>query len=170
MVNASELTQVACMVGMDLPAAILLNVDDSGFGFFEIDLPSIKVFEESLSKVSDPLDRSVVISNVIAMMRQLSYPATRMPIIMHQLLKEDNINLISAMTSAFHLAQTVFLPHETKQRFNKEIAQFFFKKVRADRGKRELQLFCIEKALPFVTEKEHLRICADLVKTGFLVI
>ena len=71
------------MVCKDLPAAILLNVDDWGFGYFEIDLASIKVFEECLSRVSDSLDRSVVISNVIAMMRQLSYPATRLPIIMH---------------------------------------------------------------------------------------
>lgn len=39
------------MIGKELPAAFLLNLDDWGFGYFELDLPSVKVFEESLSKV-----------------------------------------------------------------------------------------------------------------------
>jgi hypothetical protein len=39
------------MIGKDLPSAILLNADDWGFGYFELDLPSVKVFEESLCKV-----------------------------------------------------------------------------------------------------------------------
>lgn len=71
------------MIGKDLPAAFLLNADDWGFGYFELDLASVKVFEESLCNVKDSLDRAVIISNVIAMMRQLTYPATRMPIIMN---------------------------------------------------------------------------------------
>jgi hypothetical protein len=57
------------MIGMNLPSAILLNADDWGFGYFELDLPSVKVFEESLCKVEDSLDRTVIISNIIAMMR-----------------------------------------------------------------------------------------------------
>lgn len=65
----NELTKVPQMVGKELPAAFLLNSDDWGFGFFELDLASVKVFEESLSKVQDSLDRAVIISNVIAMMR-----------------------------------------------------------------------------------------------------
>jgi len=40
-----ELTQVPQMIGKELPAAFLLNSDDQGFGFFEIDLASVKVFE-----------------------------------------------------------------------------------------------------------------------------
>lgn len=89
-ISANELTVVSEMIGKDLPAAFLLNSDDWGFGYFELDLASVKVFEESLCKVKDSLDRVVIISNVIAMMRQLTYPATRMPIIMNQLLDEEN--------------------------------------------------------------------------------
>jgi hypothetical protein len=48
-----ELTQVPQMIGKELPAAFLLNSDDQGFGFFEIDLASVKVFEESLCRVVD---------------------------------------------------------------------------------------------------------------------
>ena len=68
-IGRNELTQVPQMVGKELPAAFLLNADDWGFGFFEVDLPSVKVFEESLSQVQNSLDRAVIIANVIAMMR-----------------------------------------------------------------------------------------------------
>ena len=49
------------MIGKELPAAVLLNSDDWGFGYFELDEGSVKVFEQSLSKVSNQLDRAVVI-------------------------------------------------------------------------------------------------------------
>ena len=78
------------MIGKDLPAAFLLNSGDWGFGYFELDMPSVKVFEENLCRVQDSLDRAVIISNVIAMMRLLAYPATRMPLIMNQLMGESN--------------------------------------------------------------------------------
>jgi aminopeptidase N len=67
--NAAELTQVPSLIGKDLPAAFLLNSEDWGFGYFELDLASVKVFEDKLGKVKDSLNRAVIISNIIAMMR-----------------------------------------------------------------------------------------------------
>lgn len=99
-------------------------------------------------------------------MRQLTYPATRMPIIMNQLMNEDNQNLINALFGAFVLAQQVYLPPETVPRFNKEVAQFFFRKAKSDQGNEKLQMFCLEKATAFVTEKDHLKLCADWIHTG----
>jgi hypothetical protein len=154
--SASELTPLPCMIGKDLPAAFLLNSGDWGFGYFELDMPSVKVFEENLSRVQDSLDRAVIISNVIAMMRLLVYPATRMPIVMNQLMGESNQNLINALFAAFLLAQQVYLPPETLPRFNKEVAQFFFRKTRQDKGDERLQIFCLEKAIQFVMDKNHL--------------
>lgn len=103
------------------------------------------------------------------MMRQLTYPATRMPIIMNQLMREDNQNLINALFGAFVLAQSVYLPPETVPRFNKEVAQFFFRKAREDKGDEKLQIFCIEKAIQFVTEKDHLKLCSEWIMTGKLM-
>jgi hypothetical protein len=42
---AQELTPIPDLNGEDLPAAILVNSDDWGFGYFELDEPSVKVFE-----------------------------------------------------------------------------------------------------------------------------
>jgi len=42
-----------------------------------------------------------VIGQLILMMRQLAYPATRMPIVMNQLIDEQNQNLINALYGAF---------------------------------------------------------------------
>jgi hypothetical protein len=44
-IDAKELTTIECMVGKQNPAAILLNADDWGFGYFEMGENSIKVFE-----------------------------------------------------------------------------------------------------------------------------
>lgn len=44
-----------------MPGAILLNSDDWGFGHFQMDDMSIKVFEERLAKVENKVDRAVVI-------------------------------------------------------------------------------------------------------------
>ena len=112
-----------------MPAAILLNNDDWGFGYFCLDDDSIKVFEEKLSFINSALNRSVIIGQLIIMMRQLAYPATRMPIVMNQLMEEKNQNLINALNSAFLLAQSTYLPPEAVPKFNKETAAFYFKKA-----------------------------------------
>lgn len=125
----------------------MLNSDDWGFGYFKIDATSIKVFESKLSKVEDPLDRAVIINNFTAMMRQLDYPSTRMPLLLNQLLFESNVNLLSALDGALLQAKKVYLPPETIPKFNKEVASILFKKAAQDRGDERLQLFCVEKAL-----------------------
>lgn len=44
------------------------------------------------------------------MVRQLAYPATRLPIIMNQLTEEKNQNLINAVWGQLLAARTNFLP------------------------------------------------------------
>lgn len=66
-----------------MPAALLLNCDDWGFGHFILDDQAIKVFEDKLSRVESKIDRAVVIGQLITMMRQVEYPATRMPTVMN---------------------------------------------------------------------------------------
>lgn len=70
------------MVGKPVPDAFLLNAEDWGFGHFELDAASVKVFEQSLHKVDSQIDRAVIIGQFTAMMRQIEYPATRLPIVM----------------------------------------------------------------------------------------
>ena len=71
------------MVGKEAPAGILLNSDDWGFGHFVLDGASIKVLEEGLANLDSKLDRAVVISQLVCMMRQIEYPAQRLLKIMH---------------------------------------------------------------------------------------
>ena len=103
-------------------------------------------------------------------MRQIEYPATRMPLIMNQLLDETNQNLINALFGAFSMAQNTYLPPETVPRFNKETAQFFLKKAKKDKDNVELVRFCIEKALAFTTSEEHLRLLADWILNDKVII
>lgn len=49
------------MVGKKVPAAVLLNSDDWGFGHFTMDDSAMKVFEEKLGKMQSKIDRAVVI-------------------------------------------------------------------------------------------------------------
>lgn len=128
-----------------------------------MDDTAMKVFEEKLGKMQSKIDRAVVIGQLITMMRQIQYPATRMPLIMNQLLDESNQNLINALFSAFIMAQNTYLPSETVPRFNKETAQFFLKKAKKDSENQELVRFCIDKTMSFITSEEHLRACADWI-------
>ena len=68
-IDSKELTEVPQIIGKNAPTAILVNSDDWGFGHFVLDDGSIKVFEEKLSKVSNKVDRAVVIGQLICMMR-----------------------------------------------------------------------------------------------------
>ena len=99
---------------------------------------AIKVFEDKLGNMQSKIDRAVVIGQLITMMRQIQYPATRMPLIMNQLLEETNQNLINALFGAFTMAQNTYLPPETVPRFNKETAQFFLKKAKKDSDNKDL--------------------------------
>jgi len=58
---AQELTSVDSLIGKSVPAAVLLNSDDWGYGYFTLDDASVKVFEQSLAKINTKIDRSVVI-------------------------------------------------------------------------------------------------------------
>jgi len=71
-------------------------------------------------------------------MRQIAYPATRLPIVMNQLLDEQNQNLINALYGAFIAAKSNFLPAETVPKFNKEVAEFFFKKAKKEKESAKL--------------------------------
>jgi len=55
------------------------------------------------------------------------------------------------------------LPPESVAKFNKEVAGFFFKKALNEKSDEKLQMFCIDKALTFVTEADHLRMCASWI-------
>ena len=165
-----ELTPIEAIVGKRQPAAVLLNSDDWGFGHFTMEDTAIKVFEDKLGNMQSKIDRAVVIGQLITMMRQIQYPATRMPLIMNQLLEETNQNLINALFGAFTMAQNTYLPPETVPRFNKETAQFFLKKAKKDKETVELARFCIEKALQFTTSEEHLASIRDWIMNDQIVI
>ena len=169
-IEAQELTVVEACNGKKVPAAVLLNCDDWGFGHFTMDDNAMKVFEEKLGNMQSKIDRAVVIGQLIAMMRQIQYPATRMPLIMNQLINETNQNLINALLGAFTMAQNTYLPPETVPRFNKETASFFLKKAKKDRETAELARFCIDSALAFVTSEDHLRQTADWILNKKVVI
>ena len=44
---------------------------------------AMKIYEEKLGKMQSKIDRAVVIGQLITMMRQIQYPATRMPLVMN---------------------------------------------------------------------------------------
>lgn len=60
-ISAQEITEVPEIVGRNVPAAFLLNNNDWGFGYFALDEASIGVFETSLSKINNSLNRAVII-------------------------------------------------------------------------------------------------------------
>lgn len=60
-IEAIEKTVLKQFAGKEVPAAILLNNDDWGFGHFVLDEPSTRVFEERLSQIQDPLNRATII-------------------------------------------------------------------------------------------------------------
>ena len=60
-IDAQELTPIEACVGKRVPAAVLLNSDDWGFGHFTMDENAMKVFEEKLGKITSKIDRAVVI-------------------------------------------------------------------------------------------------------------
>jgi hypothetical protein len=83
MIEDKEITDIQVLVGLDVPHAILMNSDDYGFGVFIIDEKSQRVYEQNLNKIPTELNKAVVISQFIVMMREIQYPATRFPKILN---------------------------------------------------------------------------------------
>jgi len=118
--EAQAETDVPQMVGQDLPDAFLLNSNDYGFALFIIDDRSIEVFENNMGKLKHQLNKAVLLSQFITMMREIRYPATRMPLILnqvnpkfnHQIMDEENQNLIQIMYNALFQARVSYLPAE----------------------------------------------------------
>lgn len=63
------------------------------------------------------------------MMREIEYPATRLPRILEQMHSEKNENLINTVFGATYVAKSAYLPAENVKPFNKSCADFFLKKA-----------------------------------------
>ena len=100
-------------MGLEVPQAILLNSDDYGFAAFTISSKSAEFFESHLSKIPTQLNRVVVNSQFIVMMRELLYAATRFPKILNQMIDEKNQNLINTAYTALALAVNSYIPIDT---------------------------------------------------------
>jgi len=111
-IDKTEFTEIEKMNGKPATDAILLNCDDWGFGHFILDDNSMKVFENSLGNVESNIDRAVIIGQVSAMMKQIEFPANRLPKILQQLMKEQNQNLINAVVQSMLVAQNSYLPDD----------------------------------------------------------
>ena len=116
--------------------------------------------------MSSTLDRNVVIGQIISMMRQIEYPATRLTKIMNQLTDEKNQNLMNTIFAACSQAVSTYLPTENKPAFKKEVADFFLKKAKKAANDKDLQNFCVEKAIEFMTMKDNLKVAADWILNG----
>jgi len=81
-IEDKELTDIPGMIGREVPEAILLNSNDHGYGVFLMDDKSIRYFEENLSTIENKLNQACVTSQLIMMMKQVIYPATRLPILL----------------------------------------------------------------------------------------
>jgi hypothetical protein len=147
-----------------------LNNDDWGFGYFQLDDASIRVFEDRLANVENNLNRVVIIGQLISMVRQIHYPVTRLTYVLDQLIDEKNQNLINAVWTALFQARASFLPQERVQKFNYDVAQFFFKKAKKEKDDKSLSMFCIDKAMQFMTEKEHLSFASEWIYSEKIVI
>ena len=123
----------------------------------------MKIFETKLSQMQSKIDRAVVIGQFVSMMRQIEYPATKITTIMNQLLDEKNQHLINDLTGALTLAQQ-YLPIDKVPDFKKEVAEFFLKKAKKDTDSKELQRYCIDKAISFMTQQENLKIAAEWIR------
>ena len=77
-IEAQELTELEKFKDKAVPKAILLNSDDWGYGYFMLDDASLKIFEKKLSKMSNKIDRAVVIGQINSMVKQIEYPAIRL--------------------------------------------------------------------------------------------
>ena len=104
------------------------------------------------------------------MVRQIHYPVTRLQIILEQLAEEKNQHVIAAIANVLgtgtRFSANNFLPIEGKEKFNKEVAAFFFKKATFEKENKDMQIFCIDNAVPFATDKDQLEQAADWIKTG----
>lgn len=116
-------------VGIDTPKAFLMNSDDYGFAVFAVDKKCSTFFEENLPKVPGQLNRVVVISQHIVMMREIMYPATRFPKILNQMIDEKNQNLINTAYIALALAVNSYIPISKTDSFCKDVADFSLKKA-----------------------------------------
>ena len=82
MIEDKELTEVPQLVGKQIPEAFLMNSNDHGFGVFIEDDKSIRYFEQNLNRIESQLNKAVVIGQLLIMIRQIQYPATRLPLIL----------------------------------------------------------------------------------------
>jgi phage terminase small subunit len=53
-------------------------------------------------------------------------------------------------------AQSVYLPPENVEKFNKEVADFFIRKALKEKDDKKLQMFCLDKAFGFMFDQENL--------------
>ena len=100
---------------------------------------------------------------IISMMRMGEYAATRLHKIRSQYADEKNQNLITALHQACAAAARSYLPADEVPKFEKETGEFFLKKAKKESDNKDLQNFCLEKAIEFMNDKDGLAAASDWI-------
>lgn len=164
------MTNVPQFIGVEVPNAILMNSDDYGFAVFVVDKKCSSFYEQHLPLIPNQLNRVVVISQHIVMMREILFAATRFPKILNQMIDEKNQNLINTTYVALALAVHTYIPINSTDAFCKEVADFSIRKAVKEQDNQSLQSFCIDKALQFLYDEENLKLAASWIEHGKITV
>lgn len=104
------------------------------------------------------------------MMREIVFAATRFPKILNQMIDEKNQNLINTTYIALALAVNTYIPTNKTDQFCKDVADFSIRKAAKEQDNPSLQMFCIDKALQFLYDKENLELAASWIVNGKITV
>ena len=121
------------------------------------------MLEDGLANLESKLDRAVVISQLVCMMRQVEYPAQRFLKIMHQLKDETNMNLLQALVVALDQAVEQYLPIQSVPGFKKEVSDFFLAMAVKNSTDVNLLSFCISKIIAFASSTQNIELISDWI-------
>ena len=124
------------------------------------------MLEDGLANLESKLDRAVVISQLVCMMRQVEYPAQRFLKIMHQLKDETNMNLLQALVVALDQAVEQYLPIQLVPGFKKEVSDFFLAIAFKYSTDVNLLSFCISKIIAFASSTQNIELISDWILSG----
>jgi hypothetical protein len=95
------------------------------------------------------------------MIKQIEFPATRLPQVLTNLMEEKNQNLINALVGSMLQSQLGYIEPTHVEKFNSDTFEFFSNK--AQKSDDKLKSFCIEKAISFLHSKAHLELTSQWI-------
>ena len=157
-------TQVAELVGLTRPDLVLLNDDDLAYAKIRLDARSLEVATEHLSRIEDPLARSLVLGSAWDAARDAeTRPSDYVRLVLNNIERETESTTLRMVLAQLTLAATNYVARDSRDELLEHVAESLWASTNRAEASSDAQFQFVKAFAAVASSPTHLDAIASLL-------